>query len=329
MRGNSFGKMFSFTSFGESHGTAMGVVIDGMPAGLSFSLEDLQKELDRRAPGRIKGTTARQEADQAIVLSGIFEGKTLGTPIAVIINNTNQNSEDYSSQEAHRPGHADKTTLLKYGVRDHRGGGRASGRETVARVIAGYFAKLVLPKVSVLAHIEKLGPFEFKGVIKDLNQPIGIYSFPDQTKTKEIEAYLEDLKQKGESVGGKVKIIIDSCPVGLGEPAFDKLKADFAKAFLSIGAVVGFSYGLGEEMINMSGSEVSAFPNAFGGMEGGISNGERIVMTIYFKPTSTIGKKAQEGRHDPCIIPRAIPVIEAMARVVLTDHYLRQNAYHI
>lgn len=330
MRGNSFGKMFSLTSFGESHGPAMGVVIDGVPGGLKFNLQDLQTELDRRAPGKIAGTTNRQEEDVAEILSGIFEDKTLGTPIAIIVRNTNQKSADYDHLKTeHRPGHADKTTEMKYGIRDHRGGGRASGRETVARVIAGYFAGLILPKVSVKAFVSRMGPFEYKAMPSALNMSFAPYSFPDTTKNDEIKKYLEDLKTNGESVGGRVRIVVDNCPVGLGEPAFDKLKADFAKALLSIGAVVSFSYGLGEEMAEMTGSEVSRNLSSFGGMEGGISNGERMLMTITFKPTSTVGDKAKAGRHDPCIIPRAIPVVEAMVKIVLADHYLRQNAYLI
>ncbi len=330
MRGNSFGKMFSLTSFGESHGPAMGVVIDGVPAGLPVSLDDLQKELDRRAPGKIAGTTSRNEADKAVVLSGVFEGKTLGTPIAVIVHNTNQKSDDYNKlKDEHRPGHADKTTMMKYGIRDHRGGGRSSGRETLSRVVAGYFAGLILPQVKVKAYVSLLGPFEYKEILKDISTDLAPYSFPDTKRNEEIKHYLENLKAQGESVGGKVRIVVDNSPVGLGEPAFDKLKADFAKALLSIGAVVSFSYGLGEEMALLPGSVVSATANAFGGMEGGISNGERMVMTVTFKPTSTVGDKAKEGRHDPCIIPRAIPVVEAMVKVVLADHFLRQNAYQV
>ncbi len=330
MRGNSFGKMFSLTSFGESHGPAMGVVIDGVPAGLTFSLEKLQFQLNRRAPGKIAGTTSRAEEDKAIVLSGIFEEKTLGTPIAVIVHNTNHKSSDYDIlKNEHRPGHADQTTLLKYGIRDHRGGGRASGRETLSRVIAGYFASLILPQTIVKAYVTKLGPFSFKGELTDLTLDLGPYAFADSSKNEEIKKYLEGLKAQGESVGGNVRIVVDGAPVGLGEPAFDKLKADFAKALMSIGAVVAFSYGLGEEMSSLSGTEVSSRANAFGGMEGGISNGEKIIMNITFKPTSTVGKKASEGRHDPCIIPRAIPVVEAMVKVVLADHFLRQNAYQI
>ena len=320
MRGNSFGKLFSLTTFGESHGPAMGVVLDGVPSGLTFNLEDLQKELDRRAPGKIAGTTTRTEADCAEVLSGIFEGKTLGTPIAIIVRNTNQKSSDYDTlKNEHRPGHADKTYELKYGIRDHRGGGRSSGRETLSRVIAGYFAGLILPQTKVQAKIIKLGPFEEKTSSLPL----------DPKENDEVKKYLLELQQKGDSVGGRVQIVVDHCPTGLGEPAFDKLKADLAKALMSIGAVVAFSYGLGDEMANLSGLAVSNNPSAFGGMEGGISNGGPMVMTITFKPTSTVGEKAREGRHDPCIMPRAIPVVEAMVKIVLADHFLRQNAFTI
>ncbi|MDD4976668.1 MAG: chorismate synthase [Bacteriovorax sp.] len=330
MRGNSFGKMFSLTSFGESHGPAMGVVLDGVPSGLKFSIDDLQACLDRRAPGKIAGTTGRIEKDEAEILSGIFEGQTLGTPIAVIVRNTNQKSSDYDKlKNDHRPGHADRTVEMKYGIRDHRGGGRASGRETVSRVIAGYFAGLIIPTIKVKAFVSCLGPFKFESMPNNLDISFAPYSFPDTSKNDEIQKYLEDLQKNGESVGGRVRIIVDHCSIGLGEPAFDKLKADFAKALLSIGAVVSFSYGLGEEMAAMSGSEVSRNLSAFGGMEGGISNGERMLMTITFKPTSTVGDTARAGRHDPCIIPRAIPVVEAMVKVVLADHYLRQNAYVI
>lgn len=327
MRGNSFGKMFSITSFGESHGEAIGVVIDGIPPGMDYSLEDLQKELDRRAPGRLKGATARKEPDSAEILSGVFEGKTLGSPLAVIVKNTNQRSGDYDQlKDNYRPGHADKTTEAKYGIRDHRGGGRSSGRETVARVIGGYFAGLMLKDVKIRAWISKVGPFEYKE-IPSLDADFGAYSFPDTSKTDEIEKYLVDLKKSGESRGGTVRVAIDNCPIGLGEPSFDKLKADLAKALISIGACFSFSFGLGEEMADHDGSFVSSNTDNFGGIEGGISNGSRITLKITFKPTSTIGDKAKEGRHDPCIIPRAIPVVEGMVKLVLADHLLRQNAY--
>jgi chorismate synthase len=311
MRGNTFGKLFSLTTFGESHGEALGVVLDGVPANLIFSLDDLQKELDRRAPGKIEGTTTRKEADKAEVLSGIFSGKTLGSPISIIVRNTNQKSGDYEAwKDDPRPGHADQTTMAKFGIRDHRGGGRSSGRETLSRVIGGYFAGLIIPTVVVKANITKLGPFS------------GTVELNDEVKT-----YLKKLQAEGDSVGGKVTVTVQNLQAGLGEPAFDKLKADLAKAMLSIGAVVGFSYGLGEEFAYKTGKEISASRKNFGGMEGGISNGEDLLFHVIFKPTSTVGDKATSGRHDPCIIPRALPVVEAMTKIVLADHFLRQRAY--
>lgn len=329
MRGNTFGKMLSITSFGESHGEALGVVVDGVAPGLDFSLAELQKQLDKRAPGNIEGTTSRKEADKAEILSGVFEDKTLGSPICVIVRNTNQRSGDYDKlKEDYRPGHADKTTMQKYGIRDHRGGGRSSGRETLARVIGGYFAGLMMPKLIVKGWMTKLGPFEHVDVLNlDPKADYGDYNFPDKSKTEEIKKYLLDLKKNGESRGGNVSVLIKNCPAGLGEPSFDKLKADLAKAVMSIGAVVAFSYGSGEKMADYDGSFVSNDSKHFGGMEGGISSGSDIVVNITFKPTSTVGDKAKEGRHDPCIIPRAIPVVEAMIKLTIADHYLRQNAY--
>lgn len=334
MRGNTFGKMFGFTSFGESHGDALGAIVDGVPSNLKFSLSDLQAELDRRAPGRIAGTTPRKESDKAEVLSGVFEGKTLGTPISVIIKNTNQRSKDYDKlKQEYRPGHADETYIEKYGIRDHRGGGRSSGRETVARVIAGYFASLIIPNIHLRGMITKLGPFEVDPFqVKSLKElDLDVYNFPKNfgDRESEIRKYLLDLRKNGNSIGGKASIIIENCPAGLGEPSFDKLKADLAKAVMSIGAVTGFSYGIGERFAEISGAEASKDRSNFGGIEGGISNGENIILHCIFKPTSTVGDKAKEGRHDPCIIPRAIPVVESMIKIVLADHYLRQNAYSI
>ena len=328
MRGNSFGKMISLISFGESHGRAMGAVVDGIPAGLDFCLEDLQGQLDRRAPGRLSGTTGRREPDRAEMLSGIFEGKTLGTPIAVIVYNRDAVSSDYAwAKSEDRPGHADRTTVQKYGRRDWRGGGRSSGRETLARVIGGYFASLVIPRVNVRAYTSQLGPFSFKGIPSDLKAGFGAYAFPDRSREEAMANYLLGLQEAGESCGGKVSVVVDNCPAGLGEPAFDKLKADLSKAFLSIGGAVAFSYGLGEQMAELSGTQVSSDRTSFGGIEGGISNGERITLQVTFKPPSTVGEKARKGRHDPCIVPRAIPVVEAMTKLVLADHFLRQRAY--
>lgn len=325
MRGNSFGKLLSITTFGESHGEALGVTIDGVPSNLNFNLDDLQANLDRRAPGKSKGTTARVENDKAKVLSGIFNGKTLGTPIMILVENTNQRSQDYEKIKTDpRPGHADQTYMDKYGVRDHRGGGRSSGRETVSRVIGGYFAKLVIPQVNVVVFAKQIG--KLKSVEdRSFKAPYYLPGISDE----EISNYLVGLKEDGDSCGGIVEVLINNCPKGLGEPCFDKLKADLGKAVLSIGACVGFCYGEGEKLALMSGKEASKNRLNFGGIEGGISNGDPIKLTIFVKPTSTVGEKAREGRHDPCIIPRMIPVIESMIYLTLADHYLRQKAYLI
>ena len=328
MRGNTFGKLFSIRSFGESHGQALGAVIEGVPGGLEVSEEELKRQLRRRAPGQQRGTTSRKESDEPEILSGVFEGKTLGTPITVMVRNTNQRSQDYEKwKDEYRPGHADRTTVQKYGIRDHRGGGRSSGRETLARVIGGYFASLILPQVHVRAYMAEMGPFVYSEIPGDLSSEFAPYGFPDTSKNQEIENYLVELKKQGDSRGGKVRVVIDDCMPGLGEPAFDKLKADLGKALLSIGACVGFSYGLGEEFARVSGQEASSRSDSFGGIEGGISNGERIVLNAILKPTSTVGEKAKQGRHDPCILPRVLPVMESMVKIVLADHYLRQKAY--
>lgn len=327
MRGNTFGKLFSITTFGESHGVALGVVVDGVPAGLEFKLEDLQELLDRRRPGRLNVTTARDEADQAEVLSGIFEGKTLGTPIAVIVRNTNQRSQDYDKEMA-RPGHGDITFTQKFGHRDHRGGGRASGRETLARVAGGYFAGLVLKDVQFKAYISKIAKFE-SGEIDPFSTKFKKLHFGMPEKEEEIEKYLLDLKKNGESAGGKVRLHIKGLSAGLGEPVFDKLKADLAKAMTSIGSCVGVTFGIGEDFTHTPGSVATQTRDNFGGIEGGISNGEELVMTLFFRAPSTVGQKAKEGRHDPCILPRVLPVVEAMAKLTIADHQLRQNAYQI
>jgi chorismate synthase len=328
MPGNSFGHFFRITTFGESHGEALGVVIDGMPAGITISLEDLKHELKRRAPGQHEVHTGRKEADIPEILSGVFEGKTLGTPITVIVRNTNQKSHDYESiKEDYRPGHADKTTLMKYGYRDHRGGGRASGRETLARVIGGYFAGLILPKISFYAYIEQVSHFKLTTLPADHSQDRGEINIPDAEMTKSVIEYLKKCKANGESAGGIVNLSITGTPAGLGEPVFDKIKADFAKAFLSIPACVGFSLGAGFDLALKPGSETSSDSSNFGGIEGGITNGGEIFIKLAFKAPSTIGKKALEGRHDPCILPRVIPVVESMAKIVMADHFLRQTAY--
>jgi chorismate synthase len=325
MRGNTFGKLLSITSFGESHGPAMGVIVDGVPGNLTFDLDALQNDLNRRAPGRVKGTTARKEEDKAIIMSGVFNHKTLGSPIMVMVNNTNQRSEDYKKiKNDPRPGHGDQTYIDKFGISDHRGGGRSSGRETLARVIGGYFSKLIIPEVKVSAFTRQMGELHaVEG--KELKAP---YYLPG-IENKQIENYLMKLKSDGDSCGGVVEVSINDCPKGLGEPCFDKLKAELGKAILSIGACVGFSYGEGEKLSLMRGKEATLCRSNFGGIEGGISNGEAIKLQVFVKPTSTVGEKAKEGRHDPCIIPRMIPVIESMIYLTLADHYLRQRAYQI
>lgn len=322
MRGNQFGKMFSFTTFGESHGPAMGVVLDGVPAGLAVNEADLHTELMRRAPGQSAFTTARKEPEVPEILSGVFEGKTLGTPICVVVRNTDQRSQDYSKDD-YRPGHADKTTELKYGIRDHRGGGRASGRETLSRVIAGYFAGLVMPQVVAFAWSEQIAHFKNDSHGKTRTA----LGFTNAAVSSEAEAYLIDCKARGESAGGIVGLTLENVPAGLGEPAFDKLKADFAKAMMSLPGCLGVEIGAGFASVAVSGSELSANAENFGGMEGGISNGETLTMKVVFKAPSTLGEKAKQGRHDPCLLPRVLPVVEAMAKVVIADHFLRQSAY--
>ena len=328
MSGNSFGQMFRITTFGESHGEALGVIIDGMPAGLQVDIEKLKHELKRRAPGQHAVHTSRKEDDLPEILSGVFQNKTLGTPITVIVRNTNQKSEDYDSlKDTYRPGHADKTTMMKYGFRDHRGGGRASGRETLARVIGGYFAGLIIPEVSFFAFIEEVGSFKLATLPKDHSVDRGEINIPDKKMSDDVVQFLADCKKNGESAGGVVTLSILKSPVGLGEPVFDKLKADFAKAMLSLPACIGFSVNAGFELAKLPGSQMSADSGNFGGMEGGISNGEEILLKMAFKAPSTIGEKAKAGRHDPCILPRVVPVVEAMAKIVIADHFLRQKAY--
>ena len=322
MPGSSFGHNLRLTTFGESHGPAMGAVIDGMPAGLEVSMDDLQAALDQRRPGRLAATTSRNEGDQAECLSGVFESKTLGTPIAVIVRNHDARPADYEGlKTSFRPGHADRSTLLKHGYNDHRGGGRASGRETLARVIGGYFAGLILPNsCRVETWVDRLGPFEsVKGAKRG---DYGLLGVSDQ----ELEMYLNQLKEKGESVGAQLVCRIYNPPAGLGEPVFRKLKSDLASAITGVGAVTAFGYGLGFEFGASLGSEVTSEATSFGGIEGGISTGETIEFRCSVRPPSTVGEKAKTGRHDPCIAPRVVPVIEAMTRLVLADHLLRQAA---
>lgn len=328
MRGNNFGKLFSITTFGESHGEALGTIIDGMPAGIKVDREDLQAELNKRRPGRLTETTDRNEADKFEILSGIFEEKTLGTPISIIVRNTNQRSQDYN-KDFYRPGHADKTTELKFGHRDYRGGGRSSGRETLSRVIGGYFAGLILKDLKVKALISQIGPHKFNSQDEFYNIAQNKLNLLSPSREDEISQYLLNLKSEGNSIGGKVQVEIANSPVGLGEPVFDKLKADFSKAMLSIGSCVGIHFGAGIDFTELTGKEITENSLNFGGLEGGISNGEKIRFELLFRPPSTVGEKAKEGRHDPCILPRVIPVVESMAKIVMADHLLRQNAYQV
>lgn len=328
MPGNSFGQLFRITSFGESHGVAMGVVIDDCPAGLEISRDEIQSELDKRRPGQSPQTSARQEKDQVEILSGIFEGKTLGTPIALVVKNEDAQSKSYEDiKDKYRPGHADYVYDVKYGFRDWRGGGRASARETLARVAAGSIAK----KLLAVSGIEIEGNLIQVGEIKDAN------------KFAEV---IDEAKANKDSLGGIVEVVVHNVPVGLGSPVFDKLSADLAKAVMSIPATKGFEIGDGFESVKKFGSEnndqlknqagtIKTVTNHAGGIVGGISNGEDIVLRIAFKPTSSIAKEQTTvnqageettievtGRHDPCVAVRAVPVVEAMVAIVLADHLL-------
>ncbi len=352
MAGNTFGKQFRIMTFGESHGKAIGVVIDGARPGLPFDVDYVQTELDRRKPGQSAVTTQRKEADQVEVLSGVFEGKTTGTPICLVIWNKDQQSKAYEKiKEMFRPGHAGYTYLAKFGVSDYRGGGRSSGRETAARVAAGAFAKSLLQKrgIGIYAYTIEAGGIKAKTV--DLRfiekNPLRC---PDSVAAKKMEKRILRMKKEGDSVGGIVEIVVKNPPIGLGEPVFDKLEADLAKALMSIGAIKGFEIGNGFQAARLKGSEnndpmyfdkksgrVSTRTNNAGGIAGGISNGEDIVMRIAVKPPSSIvkeqetvtltGKAAKisvEGRHDPCICPRVVPVAEAMVALTILDHVARQ-----
>jgi chorismate synthase len=357
MAGNSFGQLFRITTFGESHGEAIGVIIDGCPAQLPVDLEYIQAELDKRKPGQSKITTQRKESDTVRILSGVFEGKTTGTPIAMLIPNEDQRSKDYShNTDVFRPSHADYTYFTKYGIRDHRGGGRSSARETAARVAAGALAKLLLKTqgIEVLAHVSSVGTINAPNVsITTAEEFIttreaNIVRCADPATAEEMIARIDEIRKQGDTIGGKINCTITNCPVGLGEPVFDKLHADLGKAMLSINAVHGFEYGSGFTGSEMLGSEhndifvkdsedqVKTLTNFSGGIQGGISNGMPIEFRVAFKPVATImqnqntvdadGNAAQiqgKGRHDPCVVPRAVPIVEAMAALVLADHWLR------
>lgn len=351
MPGNTFGTLFRVTTWGESHGSALGAVIDGCPAGLLLNEKEIQAELDRRRPGQSKVGTARQEEDKVRILSGVFEGKTLGTPISLIIENKDQRSHDYSKiKNLYRPGHADLSWDLKYGFRDYRGGGRASGRETVSRVMAGAIAKKYLKlkhKTVIIGHAVQAGPVIAKTF---LEKEIGENALrcAEAKTAKEMEKYILNIKAEGDSVGGIAEIIVRDTPVALGEPVFDKLQADLAKALMSIATVKGIEFGSGFNVSTLKGSEnndefimkngkITTKTNHAGGIYGGISIGTDLIIRLAIKPASSILKEQKtvdqkghktsikvEGRHDACIIPRLIHVAESMVAITLMDHALRQ-----
>ncbi|MDX1267604.1 MAG: chorismate synthase [Oceanisphaera sp.] len=344
MAGNSIGTLFRVSTFGESHGLALGAVVDGVPPGIELNEEDLQQDLDRRKPGTSRFTTQRREADEVRILSGVFEGKTTGTSIGLLIENTDQRSKDYSDiKDLFRPGHADYTYHQKYGIRDYRGGGRSSARETAMRVAAGAIAKKVLARygVSIFAHLTQLGPIKAEAFDRSLIETNPFF-FADAGKLEELDQYMRDLKKEGNSIGAKIQVVAQGVPVGLGEPVFDRLDADLAHALMSINAVKGVEIGDGFAVVEQKGSEHrdELTPDGFtsnhaGGILGGISSGQDIVASIALKPTSSImvpgntidttGDAAElvtRGRHDPCVGIRAVPIAEAMMAIVLLDHLL-------
>ncbi|MDG2375877.1 MAG: chorismate synthase [Woeseiaceae bacterium] len=349
MSGNSFGRLFTVTTFGESHGPAMGCVVDGCPPGMALSESDIQVDLERRRPGKSRHTTARQEPDQVRILSGVFEGVTTGTPIGLLIENVDQRSHDYSKiKDKFRPGHADYTYQQKYGIRDYRGGGRSSARETTMRVAAGAIARKYLAEcegVRIAGYVSQLGSIELAATDFDAvaNNP---FFCADPDRLPELEALMDALREEGDSIGAKISILASNVPPGLGEPVFDKLEADLAHGLMSINAVKGVELGAGFAAVSQRGSEHrdeilsdGFVKNDAGGTLGGISSGQDILASIALKPTSsisqpgqTIDKKGKEseistiGRHDPCVGLRATPIAEAMVALVLMDHYLRHRA---
>ena len=353
---NTFGNIFRLTTFGESHGDAIGGVVDGMPAGIDIDLEFIQQELNRRRPGQSKITTSRQEADQVEILSGVFEGKSTGCPIGFIVRNTNQHSQDYENMRClFRPSHADYTYYNKYGVRDHRGGGRSSARITISRCVGGALAKLVLRQlgVSVQAYTSQVGPIALKRDYRQYDLSLtetNAVRCPDLEKAHEMEALITQMKAEGDTIGGIITCVIKGCPTGVGEPEFGKLHAALGAAMLSINAVKGFEYGEGFDGVTARGSEqndvfcseegrITTKTNHSGGIQGGISNGQDIYCRIAFKPVATILTEQEtvdlegnattfkaQGRHDPCVLPRAVPIVESMAAMTILDHILLKKA---
>jgi chorismate synthase len=349
---NTFGHLFTLTTFGESHGEAVGGVVDGMPAGVTIDMNFIQHELDRRRPGQSRITTNRKEADKVRFLSGIFEGKSTGAPIGFMVENTNQHSNDYDNmRDLFRPSHADFTYFSKYGIRDHRGGGRSSARITISRCVGGALAKLVLRElgISIQAYTSQVGNIALDRDYRkyDLSKTeTNIVRCPDMEKALLMEQYIADVKADGDTVGGIISCVVKGCPVGLGEPEFDKLHAQLGAAMLSINAVKGFEYGEGFSDVTARGSEqndifvsknghITTLTNHSGGIQGGISNGQDIFFRVAFKPVATVLKEQStvtkdghsttltaRGRHDPCVLPRAVPIVEDMTAMVLLDNYL-------
>jgi len=359
MAGNTFGSIFKVTTFGESHGTAIGGILDGCPANIELDLPAIQYELDRRKPGQSVIVTQRKESDTVTFLSGILDGKTLGSPIGFILENTDQRSKDYGKfAELYRPSHADYTYQQKYGIRDVRGGGRSSARETASRVVAGAIAKQILKQigVTVQSYVSQVGPLVLDKTYSEVDLAAidsNIVRCPDAELAGKMEVLIKDIRKEGDTVGGKITCVIKGTPIGLGAPVFDRLNADLAKAMFSINAVKGFELGSGFGSLKMKGSEhndpfvigeegIKTATNNSGGIQGGISNGEAIYFNVAFKPVATliqnqktVSKSGEaiefkgEGRHDPCVVPRAVPIVDAMAAMVILDHYLRNKATHI
>lgn len=357
MSGNSFGNLFKITTFGESHGEALGLIIDGFPPNIEIDFDLINQELARRKPGQSKITTQRKENEDFEILSGIFNNKSTGTPISIIVRNQDQRSGDYSHiSETFRPSHADYTYQEKYGIRDYRGGGRSSARETVARVIGGSFSKMFLKRfnIEINAYVSKVGSItlDTNYTQLDLSQTENnIVRCPDPSVADQMIELIDTVRKEGDTIGGVVSCVIKNVPVGLGEPVFDKLHAELGKAMLSINAVKGFEYGSGFSSVNMKGSEhndifyndngiIKTKTNYSGGIQGGISNGEDIYFNVAFKPVATImqnqstvdlnGNNADikgKGRHDPCVVPRAVPIVEAMSALVIADYILINQAY--
>ncbi len=356
--GSSFGQLFRITTWGESHGGGVGVVIDGCPSGVAISEADIQRDLDRRRPGQSKIVSQRNEPDQCEILSGVFEGRTLGTPISILVRNKDARPEAYAEmQKTFRPSHADFTYEAKYGIRNWRGGGRASARETIGRVAAGAVGKRVLakltPQLEIVAYVTQIHEIIAsidRGSVKLEEVKRSLVRCPDAAASEKMATLIEKVRGEGDSLGGVIECVVRNAPAGLGEPVFDKMEADLAKAMLSLPATKGFEIGSGFAATRMKGSEhndpfemregkVRTTTNHSGGVQGGITNGEEIIFRVAFKPTATISREQKtvtvsgesttieaQGRHDPCVLPRAVPMVEAMTALVLCDHALRQRA---